>query len=83
MHQIVMLKMGQTMEEGTVVRWLKREGDRVEAGEPVVEVETDKVKIDIQADASGYLTKILVDEGQTVPILAPLALIGSHDEDRG
>jgi pyruvate dehydrogenase E2 component (dihydrolipoamide acetyltransferase) len=63
------------MEEGTIVRWLKRDGDRVTEGEPLAEVETDKATVTFDADADGTL-RILVQEGETVPIGQPIAQIG-------
>jgi pyruvate dehydrogenase E2 component (dihydrolipoamide acetyltransferase) len=75
-----MLKFGQTMEEGKVLRWLKNEGESLNAGESVVEVETDKVNVEIPAEQPGILRKILVQPGATVPILTPLAWIGTLDE---
>ena len=75
-----MLKLGQTMTEGTVLTWLKKEGDAVSVGEPVVEVQTDKVNVEIACETSGILRRILVREGQCVPILTPLAYVGGLDE---
>jgi pyruvate dehydrogenase E2 component (dihydrolipoamide acetyltransferase) len=73
--EVVMPRMGLTMEEGTVVRWLKREGEAVRAGEILLEIETDKVTTEIEARAEGVLGKILVAEGETVPIGTPIAII--------
>src|SRR5579883_2658860 len=80
MKTIEMPKLGDTMEEGKILRWIKREGDPVKKGEPVAEVETDKVNIEIEAFASGTLRKILVAEGESAPIGAPIAYIGATDE---
>lgn len=77
MHEVIMPKFGQTMTEGTVVKWLKSEGDKVEKGEILLEVETDKVAVQVEATADGILQKILVAEGQTIPVLTPIARI-SH-----
>jgi len=60
---IIMPKLGLTMEEGTVVRWLAREGERVAQGAPLIEVETDKVIVEVEAPASGVIGAILVREG--------------------
>jgi pyruvate dehydrogenase E2 component (dihydrolipoamide acetyltransferase) len=68
------------MREGTVLKWLKQEGDEVCAGEPVVEVETDKVVVEIPAEGPGFLRKILVHHGETVPVLTPLAYVGDLSE---
>jgi len=68
MKAVEMPKMGDTMEEGKILRWLKKEGEPVKRGEPLAEVETDKVNIEIEAFASGVLRKILVPEGGSAPI---------------
>lgn len=75
-----MPKMGDTMEEGKILQWLKQEGDAVKKGEMLAEVETDKVNIEIEAFSAGILRKILVPAGSAAPIGAPIALIGSADE---
>src|SRR5436309_3018002 len=80
MKNVEMPKMGDTMEEGKILRWLKKEGDPVKKGEFLAEVETDKVNIEIEAFASGTLRKILVAEGGAAPIGAAIALIGTADE---
>lgn len=76
MPQMIMPKMGDGMEEGTLLRWLKDVGDEVTAGEPIAEIETDKVALEIEATASGTFARKLVDEGATVPIGTPIAAIG-------
>ena len=78
---IVMPKLGLTMTEGTVSKWLKHEGDAVKEGEPLFEVETDKLTNTIEASASGTLLKIAVAEGGTAKCLDPVALIGEAGED--
>jgi pyruvate dehydrogenase E2 component (dihydrolipoamide acetyltransferase) len=75
MPEVVMPRLSDSMEEGTIVRWLKRDGDRVTEGEPLAEVETDKATVTFDADADGTL-RILVQEGETVPIGQPIAQIG-------
>jgi pyruvate dehydrogenase E2 component (dihydrolipoamide acetyltransferase) len=80
MKTVEMPKMGDTMEEGKILRWIKQEGDPVMKGESLAEVETDKVNIEIESFASGVLRKILVPEGESVPIGAGIALIGAPDE---
>jgi pyruvate dehydrogenase E2 component (dihydrolipoyllysine-residue acetyltransferase) len=80
MKTVEMPKMGDTMEEGKILRWIKHEGDAIKKGESLAEVETDKVNIEIEAFASGVLRKILVPEGQSAPIGAGIALIGAADE---
>ena len=73
-------KWGMGLEEGTVVRWLKREGDRVVKGEPIVEIETAKATQEVEAPAAGTLVKILLAEGETAPVNTDIALI---EEDHG
>ena len=80
MKTVEMPKMGDTMEEGKILRWIKQEGDPVKRGESLAEVETDKVNIEIESFASGVLRKILVPEGESAPIGAGIALIGAPDE---
>ena len=80
MQTAVMPKMGDTMEEGKILRWIKHEGDAVQKGEALAEIETEKVNIEAEAFASGVLRKILAQEGETVPVGAPIALIGAADE---
>lgn len=80
MHTIIMPKMGDAMEEGTLVRWLKQEGDVVKEGEPIAEIATDKATIEIEAPGSGILKGIRVAEGAVVPINTPLAYIVAEGE---
>jgi pyruvate dehydrogenase E2 component (dihydrolipoamide acetyltransferase) len=80
MKTVEMPKMGDTMEEGKILHWLKHEGDPVKKGESLAEVETDKVNIEIEAFASGVLRKILVPEGNSAPVGSGIALIGAPDE---
>jgi pyruvate dehydrogenase E2 component (dihydrolipoamide acetyltransferase) len=80
MQTIIMPKMGDAMEEGTLVRWLKQEGELVKEGEPIAEIATDKATIEIEAPASGRLRGIRVQEGATVPINTPLAYILTEGE---
>jgi pyruvate dehydrogenase E2 component (dihydrolipoamide acetyltransferase) len=75
MPEVVMPRLSDSMEEGTIVRWLKQDGDQVAEGEPLAEVETDKATVTFDADAGGTL-RILVGEGETVPIGRPIAQIG-------
>ena len=67
--------LGEVMEEGRIVVWHKKEGDRVERGENLLEVETDKATMEVESTVSGVLQKILVAAGETVPVNATLALI--------
>jgi pyruvate dehydrogenase E2 component (dihydrolipoamide acetyltransferase) len=78
--EIKLPRLGQGMESGTVVRWLKQEGERVEKGEPLYELDTEKVTQEVEADASGVLLKIAVQEGE-VPVGQTIAVIGEEGED--
>jgi pyruvate dehydrogenase E2 component (dihydrolipoamide acetyltransferase) len=78
--EIKLPRLGQGMESGTVVRWLKQEGERVEKGEPLYELDTEKVTQEVEADASGVLLKIAVQEGE-VPVGQTVAVIGEEGED--
>ncbi|MHC6179151.1 2-oxo acid dehydrogenase subunit E2 [Clostridium sp. JNZ X4-2] len=77
----VMPKLGLTMTEGTLVNWHKNEGDKIEKGEILFEVETDKLTNEIEAKEGGVLRKILVEEGETVKCLVPVAIIAGEGED--
>ncbi len=79
--RVVMPKLTDTMEEGVLVAWKKHEGDHVEAGEVLAEIETDKAVMDLEAFASGLLRKILVRDGETVQSGTLLAVIAEPDED--
>jgi pyruvate/2-oxoglutarate dehydrogenase complex dihydrolipoamide acyltransferase (E2) component len=79
MIDVVMPQMGESIAEGTVTRWLKTLGDRVERDEPLLEISTDKVDAEIPAPASGVLHEILVHEGTTVPVQTVLARIDSAE----
>jgi 2-oxoisovalerate dehydrogenase E2 component (dihydrolipoyl transacylase) len=78
--QVTMPQLGESVVEGTVGRWLIAEGEKIEAYQPLLEVETDKVNTEVPAPAGGVLLKILVHEGQTVSAGTVLALIGRPDE---
>lgn len=79
-NEVIMPKWGLTMKEGKVVRWLKGEGDTVEAGEPLFEVETDKITNSVEAPASGVLSQIIVPEGEVAAVQAVLAVIAAPGE---
>jgi pyruvate dehydrogenase E2 component (dihydrolipoamide acetyltransferase) len=79
MADITMPKMGFDMEEGTIVRWLKQAGDEVKKGEPIAEIETDKVTIEIEAFESGTISEIVANEGETVPVGGTIAKLGGAD----
>jgi pyruvate dehydrogenase E2 component (dihydrolipoamide acetyltransferase) len=76
MAEIIMPKMGDAMSEGKVVRWYKKAGDAVKKGEPVLEIETDKVNLDLEAEADGTLGELQAKEGDVVPVGGVLATIG-------
>src|SRR2546423_1305657 len=78
---LTMPKLGMTMTEGTVLQWLYKEGDFVEKDEALLEVMTDKVNIEVEAPFSGYLTKILAQEGDVLPVGGPLATLVDDKED--
>lgn len=73
---VVMPQMGESIAEGTIIRWIKKPGDSVERDEPLFEISTDKVDAEIPSPAAGTLSEILVKEGQTVPINTVVAVIG-------
>ncbi|MFL5807389.1 MAG: dihydrolipoamide acetyltransferase family protein [Roseiflexaceae bacterium] len=77
MAEIIMPRLSDTMSEGAVGRWLKKPGDKIETGEIIAEIETDKATMDLEAFESGTLQKILVPEGQTVPVGEPIAIVGN------
>ncbi len=80
MGTVIMPKMGDAMEEGTLLKWLKAAGDEVSEGDPIAEIETDKVTLEIEAQEDGFLTNLLVEEGTVAPIGTPIATIGAQDE---
>src|SRR5712675_1635670 len=73
---VVMPQMGVSVSEGTITRWLKQEGEHVEADEPLLEISTDKIDTEVPSPGTGTLTQILVQEGQTVDVGTKLAQIG-------
>lgn len=79
-EKVVMPKLGATMEEGTIDQWLVSVGDKVDEGDPIVEVQTDKITIEVEAEAAGVLLKKLYDVGETVPVLKTIAYIGEAGE---
>jgi 2-oxoglutarate dehydrogenase E2 component (dihydrolipoamide succinyltransferase) len=79
--ELKMPRLGESIVEGTVSRWLKQEGEAIEEYEPLLEVSTDKVVTEIPATAGGIVLKIMVPEGETVAVGTPLCLIGQAEED--
>jgi pyruvate dehydrogenase E2 component (dihydrolipoamide acetyltransferase) len=75
-----MPRLSDTMDKGTVARWLKHEGDDVQKGEPIAEIETDKATMPLESFSTGRLAKILLGEGETVPIGTPIALVAAPGE---
>src|SRR5579872_2940803 len=72
---VIMPQMGESIFEGTITKWLKKPGDRIERDEPLFEISTDKVDAEIPAPSAGVLKEIKVTEGQTVPIQTVVAVI--------
>ena len=72
---VVMPQMGESVAEGTIVRWLKKVGDAVERDEPLFEISTDKVDAEIPSPAAGVVSEVKVKEGETVPINTVVAVI--------
>ncbi len=79
--QVTLPRLGQGMESGTIVRWLKSEGDRVEKGDALYELDTEKVTQEVEADASGVLLKILAGEGEEIEVGKAIAVIGEQGEE--
>ena len=79
--KVILPKLGLTMDEGKIVAWRKREGDRVEAGEILFEVETDKATMEVEAAAAGFVRKILVEEGSTAPVATTIAVIADTADE--
>ncbi|HEX6123288.1 MAG TPA: biotin/lipoyl-containing protein, partial [Ktedonobacterales bacterium] len=80
MKTVVMPQMGDTMEEGKLLSWHKKEGDTIEKGEAIAEIETEKVNIEAESFVAGTVRKLLAEVGQTVPVGAPIALVGEPSE---
>ena len=78
---IIMPKLGFNMDKGTIEKWRKKEGDFVKELEVIFEIETDKTVMEVEAQTSGILRKILVAEGEEVPVTLPIAIIGDKNED--
>ena len=80
---VVMPQMGESIAEGTIVRWMKRVGEPVDRDEPLFEISTDKVDAEIPAPAGGVLLAILAREGETVPVESVVGVIGAEGEEVG
>ncbi len=81
MPEVIMPKMGDAMEEGTLLKWLKSEGDDVSEGDPIAEIETDKVTMELEAEDEGTLARLIADEGQEVPVGGAIAFIQGEGEE--
>ncbi|HZN42284.1 MAG TPA: biotin/lipoyl-containing protein, partial [Actinomycetota bacterium] len=83
MTTIQMPQLGETIVEGTILKWLKREGEEIERDEPLFEISTDKVDTEVPSPVSGTVSKILVEEGQTVPVGTDLAEVSEDGQAAG
>ena len=81
MPEVIMPKMGDAMEEGTLVKWLKSEGDEVSEGDAIAEIETDKVTMELEAENAGTLAQLIADEGQDIPVGEAIAFIQGEGEE--
>ena len=81
--EVRMPQLGLTMEEGTVSKWIKQEGDSVKAGDVLLEITTDKLTSEVTAETEGTLIKIVAQEGDDVPVKGVLAYIGAPGEQVG
>jgi pyruvate dehydrogenase E2 component (dihydrolipoamide acetyltransferase) len=79
--EVIMPKMGDAMEEGTLLKWLKNEGEEVSEGDPIAEIETDKVTMELEAEDEGTLAQLIADEGQEVPVGDAIAFIQGEGEE--
>lgn len=80
-HIVVMPKLGLTMTEGTIVKWMKNEGEEIQVGEALFEVSTDKLVNEVESNQSGVVRKIIIPEGDIAECLKPIAIIAALDED--
>ena len=80
MADVVMPRLSDSMEEGTILQWLKQVGDEIAVGDELVEIETDKANMAYESDVAGTLTEILAEEGETLPIGTPIARVGDSAE---
>ena len=81
MPEVIMPKMGDAMEEGTLVKWLKSEGDEVSEGDAIAEIETDKVTMELEAEDAGKLAQLIAGEGQDIPVGEAIAFIQGEGEE--
>ncbi len=78
---VIMPKLGFNMDEGKLVEWYKKEGESVKKGEPLFSIETDKTNMDIEAVNDGVVRKLLINEGDKIPVTLPICIIGTADEN--
>lgn len=81
MPEVIMPKMGDAMEEGTLVKWLKSEGEEVSEGDAIAEIETDKVTLELEAEDSGTLAQLIASEGDDIPVGEAIAFIAGEGEE--
>ena len=79
-EELTMPRLSDTMEEGRIGRWLKREGDSFREGDVIAEIETDKATMEFQAYDAGTVLRIIVDDGETAALGAPIAIVGDAGE---
>lgn len=77
---ISMPKLGFDMSEGVLVRWVKNEGENINKGDVLAEIETDKATVEVESSAAGVVRKLLASAGDVVPVGAPIAVVGTADE---
>lgn len=82
MRKVMMPKLGETMEEGEIIKWLKKEGDKVKEGESLLEIATDKANMEVEAVASGFLRKIIASEGEVIPVTQTIAFIADSMDEK-
>ncbi|GFP39706.1 biotin/lipoyl-containing protein, partial [Candidatus Hakubella thermalkaliphila] len=81
LKEVIMPQLGLTMTTGTIQKWLKKEGDQLEKGEPILEVMTDKVTMEVESFDSGILKKIVAREGEEIPVTQVIAYIGDEKDE--
>ena len=79
--EVIMPALGMAQDEGVLLRWLKEEGEMVQAGEPLMEVATDKVDVQVEAPASGLLTAVTAQEGDEIPVGQMIAQIAAEGKN--
>ena len=80
-REVIMPKVGLTMQTGIIERWLKKEGDYIKKGEPIFEISTDKTNVEVEATEAGHMKKIVASEGQEIPVNEVIAYIDDNDEE--